>query len=208
MLWPIISLMNTISSVFYSIYLEVNNWIWPFNKAAGLFYSISSFFASLGWAFSDFDTWVMNIANQLSTFISWNNLTAWFTEWAVMITDAWNWVKNWGSNVLSKINSWWSATATTVHSWIDAAVQGFNTLKAQWDNFWNTILPNLMTIGQWYLLWPLKLLEITGLIDSAFFTRQDFWSGWQEVRDNVIGFITKPLDFLLDKFTDWFLGKE
>lgn len=202
-----VQLFTTIAAIFDAIYSIVNGWIWPFNQVAFLFKWVRDNFQAVASAFASFSTWLESLWAIIQTLISWDNLRSWFFPYLDILITVWNWVGNAVSNIWNVITNWWSATATTVQSWIAAAVQGFQGMVALWNYFWNSILPNLMTVAQWYLLWPLKLMEITGLIDSSFLTREGFWKGWQEVRDNVVGFITAPLDFLLDKFTDWFLGK-
>jgi hypothetical protein len=201
-------LLWDIASIIAEIYAVTSGWITPFNLISRPFYTLYFIVQNIALKVLDFNIWVTNIASQVLTFISWNNLTSWFSKYLDMIIYAWNWVVKWWDNVWYRINAWWEGIWPTIQGWISSATQGLSGLLADFLNFTKNILPTLMTVAQWTLLWPLKLLEITGLIDSAFLTREGFWKGWQEVRDNVIGFITNPLDFLLDKFSDWFLGKE
>jgi len=56
--------------------------------------------------------------------------------------------------------------------------------------------------------WSGAVLQVQGLINTAFLERDSWWAGWQDWRDQVAEFFTNPLEFLLNRFTDWFLGPE
>ena len=204
MLWPIISLMNTLSGVFYSIYLTVNGWVWPFREAAGLFYSISSVFASLGWAFGDFGNWVSNITNQLLTFINWNTLWSWFSQFYTMITTAWTWVLGAWTNVTSIVSSWWAATSATVLGWINTAVQGLAELRVAWGNFWTQTLPNLVSFQWLATWWAGQLPGVQSLILSTLKTAFPFYDEMVQLWGEIKAFFADPEQWVYNKLDSFF----
>ena len=84
----------------------------------------------------------------------------------------------------------------------------FTNLKAAWDTFWTVTFPTLVSWAWLTTWWNSRLEDIQGLINSAFTIREGLWTGWQDWRDKVVEFFTDPLEWLLAKFTDWFLGPE
>ena len=117
-----------------------------------------------------------------------------------------------------------------LRGWIDIAVQfpldlisqveaGLVTIRTEWDSFtgqlpaidaviswWGNWTGNVLTaVNSW---WSARLLDVQGLINSAFVVREDLWTGWQDMRDQVVEFFTDPLGFLEGRLADWFLGPE
>ena len=121
---------------------------------------------------------------------------------------AWAWVTNAVQNITDTIGDWWLVAQTTVQGWIAAATEGLADLKVAWSTFWSVTLPTLVDFAWLTTWWTSRLTDIGNLIDSAFTLRSGLWEGWQEARTNVSNFITTPLDWLWERFTDWFLGRE
>jgi len=200
------SFLYSIASFFWNLYVIVSGWIWPFNQAAGLFRSIGTFIDNIVFEIWQFDVWLQGVVSQIGTYLTWANLTSWFSQFLDMITGAWNWVINWWNNVWNAINSWWNTVYPIVQSWISSATQGLSGLLSSWQNFVTVTLPSLVNWQSIYAWFSSQLGVISGLIDSAFTIRTQFWAGWQEVRDNVFSFLSNPLDWLEQRFTDWFFG--
>ena len=81
-------------------------------------------------------------------------------------------------------------------------------LAAQWSDFLSQKLPTLFdigTVGEW---WRSRVLEVAALIDTRLKESESLWAGWQDFRGTVADFFSDPLEFLLSRFTDWFLGPE
>jgi len=114
----------------------------------------------------------------------------------------------------------WIVEAKGYAASLVAGVSGWLTnLQAAWDEF-KGLIPTIDEVISWWgnwagsvlatidTWWDSTVLEVQGFIDSAFTEREPFWAGWQDWRDKVIEFFTDPLEWLLEKFTDWFLGPE
>jgi len=226
----IIEELNDASDFFYSIYREVNDWVWPFWLAAEFFYDLCRVFNWLAWDFLDFADWVNDVAYKITSFFTELDLDAWFQQWKTRILDSWDWVRYAWSNVTSIVGEWWSTTWTDVKGYIDIATQGLDTLKAAWDsfwrvtfpewtgkldslraawdNFWTTTFPNLVSF-QWLTeWWNTRLMEIDQLINDTVRTWFPFYDDLVELWNGIVEFFVDPLEWLLDRFTDWFLGPE
>lgn len=221
---------NDASSFFYSIYLEVLGWVYPFRYAAGFFYQLCLIFNDLAWGFYDFNQWVDEVAAKVSDILSWSTIWNYILNNVPNLTAIRDWFYSWWSNVTSAVSSWWASTQYTVKDWIEIARSYLQDqlnnlgavvaiLEAAWGDFLDW-LPSFQEFGAWFSNWWSNVLgkiiawgalpaqQIQSLIDSAFGQREPFWSGWQDVRDNVIEFFCDPLEWLWTRFADWFLGKE
>jgi hypothetical protein len=226
----IISALNSCSDYCYQIYVKVIGWVWPFWEAAGLFYQLSVLFATLAWQFYDFSNWVSDVQSKVLAILNWSTIWSYILSYVPNLTQVRDWFYSWWSNVTSVITSWWSATQYTVQVWISTAVQpfnsmltawnnfwnstwpawvsSFNSLKSAWDNFWRYTLPNLASFDALEDWWNGRVGDLQGLINSAFTVRASLWQGWQDMRDNVVEFFTDPVEYIWERFTDWFLGPE
>jgi hypothetical protein len=226
----IINALNSVSSWFYQIYLDVNGWVWPFNLTAGLFYQLCLLFNTLAWRFSDFGSWVNEVAGKVSQILSQADILGMLRTWLTYAENAWSWVVNAYTNVAGIVNAWWSSVSLTVKAWIQAAKDELksyinsillvvNSLAAAWDSFKGKI-PTLDQVISWWgnwtgnvtsLLtawWSGRLLEVQALIDGAFKARDSLWAGWQDIRQQVLTFFADPVEYIWERFTDWFLGPE
>lgn len=195
-----------------------------------LFLYVSSWFRKLLTPIAHFSDWVYNanqlLANILSIDTIWTTFRQWF-EWAewswTWILDAWWYVNGW-------IDDWWGPTSLIIQGWIAIATQGFNDLVVAWDSFWTITwpewtgkidnltsdvhsfftltLPELVSFTWLTSWWNDRLLDVQSLITTAFVDRDSWWSGWIDVKNEVIEFISSPLDWLEGKLADWFLGPE
>ena len=222
----IISACNSASSFFYSIYLEVYSWVYPFWLAAAYFSSLSSLFSNLAWYFYDFNTWVDNTANKLLEILNWNTIQSYIRSWFYSLSDLSTIFYFFWTNVTNVISNWWSTAQATVKSW-DDAVKSFlqaqlntvnsllTSLQASWDGFKGKI-PSIDAIISWFTNWwgnvlaqviawgALTALQIQSLVDSAFTLRNGFWEGWQDIRAQVLEFFADPLQWLYDRMDEWF----
>ena len=226
----IVTALNTVSSLFYSAYVETYYWAWPFNYLATPFYYGSMAFSQLAWRFSDFGAWVNDVSSKIGNYLSWDTIWSYILSYVPNLATIRDWFYNWVTNVNNTVSSWWSATSVTVQGWISAAVQPFNamltawsnfwnstwpgwvssfyTLKSAWDNFWQYTLPGLVSFTWLATWWNERLLDVQGLINSAFLARAGFWEGWQDMKNNVVEFFADPLGWLESRFAVWFLGPE
>lgn len=229
-MWSIIGALNSVSSWFYQLYLSCYYAGWPLSSIAGWFYTLSSTFADVSWAFYDFSSWVSDVSSKIGNYLSWSTIWSYILSTVPNLLSIRDWFYNWWGNVVSVVDSWWAATQLTVRAWIDAGNQyftgvatawnnfyqstwpqfiaGFTGLKAAWDGFWTVNFPNLVSFGWLGTWWASQLQDVQALIGSAFTDRAGLWDGWQDVKNSVVSFLSGPLDWLWDKFTDWFLGAE
>lgn len=222
--------LNAATDFFYDIYREVLDWVWPFWYAAEFFYDLSIVFNWLAWDFHDFGEWVYTVVDDLRDILTWSNIRSLIRSWLPDIEDLVDWWDWWWVWVGQEIDDWWWYTKNTVQGWIDLATQGFDELVTAWDSFWNITWPNLLAItnslsAAWDNFWTVtfptlvaftwldtwwdsRLIDISDLIDTAFTLREGWWLDWLEIKDQVVEFFVDPWEWLLTKFTDWFLGPE
>jgi hypothetical protein len=226
----IVSWLKDIEGYFYDAYLEVYGWIYPFWLLSYPVLYASRGFGWLAYYFSLFNNWLVWAQGEMDKVLGWSTIWSYILSYVPNLVQIKDWFYSWATNVTNTVNSWWSATQATVQGWISTAVQpfnsmltawsnfwnntwpgwvsSFNTLKAAWDNFWSYTLPNLVSftwLGTW---WDSRLTDVQGLINSGFTARQSLWSGWQDIRTSVLTFFQDPVEFIWDRFTEWFLGPE
>lgn len=226
----IIEDLNSASDFFYSIYLEVLDWVWPFWLAADFFYSLCRVFNWLAWDFSRFAEWVNDVADQVENILSWSTIWSYILSYVPNLVTIRDWFYSWWNNVTSVVTSWWSSTQWTVQGWITTATQGLSTLtvawdnfwtvtwpdwmnrfailKAAWDDFWTVTFPNLVSFNWLGIWWNDRLQDIDRLMSDKLTTWFPFYDDLSQLWREIADFFTNPLEFLWAKFTDWFLGPE
>lgn len=226
----LITLTTNAALFFLNAAAEVGTWVWPFHLLGAPLWGLYETFWAWRLNLFDFNEWADDIwakvqriwtSEGILGLINWwfpdlGNVIEWFI-------GRWNWF--W-----QLVGEWWDTTKTTVLGWIDeawnwakelidATEKGLAQLWADLQWFFD----NLLTFGEiiaWWKDWLGKiaaalirwgfvtLLDVSGLIDTAFLEREGFWSGWQDLKDNVTNFFIDPLETLLTLFADWFLGPE
>lgn len=226
----IIDLLWEISQWFYDAYQEVKDWVWPFYLLKYPLYAIYGRFMWLSEEFYDFSEWLEWAADLLGSVFSWTTIKSLIRSWLPGLEAAIDWFLSWTTWVGQYITDWWSGILPYILTYVDNAVGGlvdlatiwdnfwtvtwpqwmslFDELVSSWDDFWTNIFPDLVSFTWLTTWWNGKLLEIDTLINSWFLAFAPFWSGWQEIRDNVLEFFADPLEWLWTRFTDWFLGPE
>lgn len=226
----IVTALNSCSSWFYKIYLECLSAGAPLWWIASFLYQISLLFNTLANGASSFFTSFNELWARAANILSWDTIWSYLLSYIPNIAQIRDWFYSWWDNVGSVISSWWAATTVTVQGWISIAraeLRGIinqvdvtlGSLRADWDAF-RGMIPTIEQVIYWWgnwagnvntvltTWWAGQLLEIQGLINSAFTARQSLWAGWQEMRDNVAGFFDDPVEYIWDRFIDWFLGPE
>lgn len=224
----IINALNSVSDWFYSIYLEINGWVYPFWQAADFFYQLCLLFNTLAWKFYDFSNWVSDIAGKVVNILNWDTIWSYILSYVPNLVAIRDWFYSWWSNVTSVITGWWSATMVEVLGWIAIAVQpfnsllaawanfwnslwpqltaSFNSLKSAWDNFWLVTLPSLVSFSWLTTWWESKLLDVQGLINSTLKTYFPFYDDLVRLWSDIAEFFTNPVGYIWKRFTDWFFG--
>ena len=226
----IFSLVWDISELFHEAYLEVDSWYSPFNYLATPLYWIYRRTGSLLTPISQVSDWAYDINQSIASLPSMGTIWSTFKDWFNWAEWSWQWVQDSWLIIPGMIDDWWNSTMVEVQGWIDESSQYFtgivNTLLAKVSQVELSIsellgrLPVLDELVSWWdnwqgnvhtyidTWWTSTMGEVQGLINTAFIDRESWWTGWIDVKNEVIEFITNPLDFLLDRFTDWFLGPE
>ena len=214
----IVQRLNYISDFFYDLYLDCYYVGWPLDVLDTWFYYISDYFSKLAWHFSDFGTWVNDVAAKVLDILNWSTIWSYILSYVPNLTEISDWFYYWWDYVTQVVDTWWTSTSTTVLAWIDEA--------KQWTQIWIdylqsqvyalgvriddilALIPDMSEIQAWFTNWTGNvsqvintwwsgaILEVQGLIDSAFTIRESFWAGWQDWRDQVTEFFTDPEDWL------------
>jgi len=207
----------------YSSFLPLD-WL---GDALGDLSDFTSMVAGYLW---DASNWYEDAVDLIREILTWQTIRGFIRSWLDGIETAIAWFSDWWFEVGQRIDSWWADTWSTVQDAIDLATRGLEDLEAEWDNFWEVTFPDILDdiaglksewdsfwtvtfptlvsfswLGIW---WSSRVQEVQNLIDSAFTIRESLWTGWQDMRDQVIDFFTDPLEWLWGRFTDWFLGPE
>lgn len=204
----IFSVVWDIKDYVYVAYTIVQGWVWPFSALSAPIYTLYVVINGLLTPIANFGEWVDDIATKIAAILTERGVIALLQTWLTYAEDAWDWISSALFNVWSIVDTWWSLTSFAVKGWLTVATEGLSTLIVAWGTFLKVTLPTLINstgLDEW---WQSRLQDIDTLLNSAFTTRAGLWSGWQEIRDQVVEFFNSPLDWLLDKFTDWFLGPE
>jgi len=229
-LTDIVYFFNDAADFFYDLYQETYDWIKPFKYVSNLFLFICYVFEDLAWAFRDFGDLIWDWKYEIEGILSWSTIRSYIRNWLPDLEDAIEWWWDWWDWVTDTVDEWWYSTKNTVQAWIDVAVEGLDTLKvawsdfwnitfpqwtsklttlrAEWDNFWTLTLPGLVSqidLGVW---WQSRLLDIDLLMDTKIKDWFPFYDSLSQLWDSVVEFMGGPLDWLEKKFTDWFLGAE
>lgn len=204
----IFSLVWDISTFFNNAYETVSDWVWPFYYLANPLYWIKLAFWNLLTPIAHFGDWVNDVADKVSDILGPEGIISLLRTWLTYAENAWSWISNAFSNVWNIIDTWWTTAKTTVQGWIDIAKQAvislldtvsksLASLQTAWDNFRTITLPTLAT-GK----------VVSDLINSSLRTWFPFYDDLVKLWDGIKAFFVNPFDWLLEHFTDWFLGKE
>lgn len=226
----IISYLASARDWFFNAYNEVRGWVSPFYYLSTPLFYLYIAFDRLAIYFSYFNDWVSDAAAKLRTILSYSNIASYFKTIFDAATNAWSWVINAWGNVTDIINSWWSSTQQAVLAWLNDTVTfllslignlqtWLGTLQAAWDSF-KGMIPSISEILSWFSNWWALILEkilawgglpaifVQDLIDSTLRAWFPFYNTLAEIWGTIVEFFTDPLEFLLSRFTDWFLGPE
>ena len=210
--------MSWIDSIFSAVW-DIATWFWNAATEVQDVWIVGSFFAKIckwiGDRFWDlltpiahFGDWATDVSNKVANILSSEGILGLIKSWFPWLEDIGNWFANIWTWLWTSIDTWWSTASTTVKDWISTATEGLAGLKVAWGNFFTVTLPTLFDLKYAELWWGGKLKDLGDLIDSKlkeWFPNYDTEAAQQPDR---ISFFAQPLDWLLNKFTDWFLGPE
>jgi len=81
-------------------------------------------------------------------------------------------------------------------------IPSIDQIIAWFSNWWGSVLARIIAWG------ALTGAQVDELISSRLKDFDPFWAGWQDFKDRVVEFFSDPVEFIWDRFTDWFLGPE
>jgi len=142
----IVSYCNNASDFFYSIYLEVNGWVFPFWYAATFFYRLCTIFNNIAWNFYHFSQWVDDVAARVAQIVSLDNIYAYFKSYFDKAAAAYNWVYYAWVNVTGIIDSWWYDAQQTVLALINEV---YTWTLTQLNTTKTTILAVISNLETW-----------------------------------------------------------
>ena len=149
----IFSIVWDISDWFWSAYLEVDSWIYPFYYLAPILLEISDAFWDMLDPIADLSDWAYDIQEAIGSILDLGDIWDAFRDWFIAASDAWEWVLDAFETVTGWIDNWWSDTSLIVQGWIDTAKEALQTLiddlttwltdlQAAWDAF-KTKIPSI-----------------------------------------------------------------
>lgn len=217
----IVTYCNSISDYFYSIYVEVLGWIYPFWYIARFFYYLCDLFNNLAWAFYSFSQWADDVNSKVTNILTYANIRSYFDNFFFWAFEAWSWTSNAWTIVVSIINSWWGSVGYTVRVWIedakqwagaqiDSLVGTINYILAWWNEFQPKI-PSIDEILSWFTDWWGKILasiiswgaltgiQISTLIDSKIRDWLPFYDELAGLWGDIKLFFTDPLQWAYDR---------
>lgn len=215
---------------FFRIYSEVNGWFWPFSLAADFFYQLSIEFYKILESIWDFEKWVDVVVEKIAKILSSLDILKLIKLWFPWLSDIGEWFSDVGSWLTTMVEGWWGTVSETVLGWVQGAKdlatsliseanKAIDSLQVGWSNFWNITLPELnkklndadIKLESYRVLTETSTIsktDATDLMDSKIKDASPGWSGWTDVKDSVVLFFTKPLDWLVGQLEDWFWGVE
>lgn len=221
----ILEYLNSITTVFYNLYLETRGWIYPFSLVASFFYTLSTITNSIAWQFYYFSQWVENVTDKLANILSYENIAAHFRSFFNSASEALEWVRQAPKNIINTVDTWWEGVKLTIWSRIDIAKEALQSnldavnnrifsVKEAWDSFKSKI-PSINEVLTWFTNWRGKVTstiitwgaltskEINELLASRTKELKPFWEGWQELRAQVTEFFTDPGKWFFDRVEGW-----
>lgn len=192
----IVSRIQDIADYFYDAYLEVFDWIYPFNLLAPPLYYICYGFSYLAYYFDQFSDWVDFAASRISDILDWSTIWSFILSYVPNLSAISNWFNSWKDFIWQEVITWWQYKKEQVESWIDVAK---DTLQYQLDYLSIRVDSIQSRISDIVSMIPSAtdiLTSAQALIDGAFLSRQDFWQGWQDFRSQVTDFFSDPEDWL------------
>ncbi len=229
--------LDSIIEWFYSLavaswdaYQEVKGWVWPLHLLSEPLYDLHWAFYNLYYYFGEFNEWLTWASDRINDILSIWDIFSLTTTWRTYASAAWAWVLDAWWNVWDIVDSWWSTTSLTVQAWIDQAIYDVNTLgdqvvaslgdlRSSWEDFltltWPSMVADLGGLRVDFVNFLVNILPglatwtgVNDLVESTMRSWFPFYDDLVIIWDDVAEFFTDPWEWLLSRFTDWFLGPE
>jgi hypothetical protein len=200
----IVEALWAIAQTMWEVYDTTAGWIWPFRLLSGPFYVLHIVFANLALLFGKFLDWVTTLGDQIQHLLSWDSIKKLILGWLPSLDEVVAWFSSWRDKIWGVVESWWEAISTTVLGWIDIVAKALEGLRVEWDHFWNTTLPWLVSfdwLGQW---WAGQLPGIQSLIYSTLKTWFPFYDELASLWGEIKAFFADPLQWVYNKLDEFF----
>ncbi len=161
--------------------------------------------------------WVLD---GINTLITWaQQVGAWWEEFRQEVLDIFNLIPQWINEVWdyvlnlvdatrSIIATWWEATFEIVKEWVRALVDtvkdavtvvnnALTWLTLQWDNFTTSILPTLAS-----------RFDVREIVQTILTPLLSIFNFLESVKGDLIDFFNDPVEYIWQRFSDWFFGGE
>ncbi len=183
-------------------------WVWPLNIIAPFFRALSSIADGLFSGFFDFVYWADRVNRDIREMLTKSWVIDYLSNPLSQLNKLWSWFLDRASYITAITTTWWQGISTTILGWVEMAktyalglvnnLQGVvNTLSSNWNVFTGTVLPTLAS-----------RFDVDTLIKSAFKPWTDLFNFWGQVGSEVKMFFLNPVDYIWQRFTDWFFGGE
>lgn len=203
-----------------------------FNDVANRFYDGDEEFSPSEYClysrFMELNSWALGVIAAIGNILDWESIQALILGWLTDLELLMAWFSNWWDNVQDVIGAWWATTSLTVQGWIDAAVASIGDLVADLEDYlgelrgeWDEFALKLPAIGEvldWFrdpagnilaivtTWWAATMGQVQELIASELREWFPFYDDLAATWSDIASFFSGPLDFLWDRFADWFLG--
>jgi hypothetical protein len=209
----------TVAGLFGNIADRVSGWITPFNWLASPFTWIHDRIFSLAVSVGKFFAWVRGVADVIGGLQGWDDIWQLIISNLPWLENIGEWFQSWYQHIADVFQDLWRSVTPMIKGWISTAVQSLEAIGEAWGNFWDNLWPQLtgwvdeLRAG-WDHFIKVTLPSLPGwgdigdFIDSRIDQLSGFWEGWQEIREQVFDFFSNPIEYLWERFIDWFLGPE
>lgn len=213
------------ANVFLNLALDAYSWPIVGGWLGDGFAALVDFASECAYALWQASNWYEDTVDALRDILSWSNIRNLIRSWLEGIETAIAWFSNAFSNVVSIADAWWAPIWSNVQEFIAAATQGFDELKAAWDNFWNVTWPGLLADitgleGEWDNFWKVTfptlvsfkgletwwnstVIDVNKLIEDTIKVWFPFYDSLSELWDGIEKFFTDPLKWLYDRVEDF-----
>lgn len=214
----IVDRLNAVSGFFYELYYDCYYVGWPLDVVGYWCYYLADAFSDLAWDFSDFGTWVNDVAAKVADMLSWTTVWSNIVSIIPNLETIRDWFYSWWLNVYGVVTDWWAATSWTVQAWIDQAGENIMLLvnqveaslvdlRASWDDFWTITWPAmLLDLGSLRSAWENFLAStlpdlatwsgVGDLVESTLRSWFPFYDDLIALWGDIKAFFTDPEDWL------------
>ena len=174
---------------------------------------LPDFFYAFAIANYDTATWLYHLAiswdkvwEAVGNFLTKLDVLDIMSQFIKQLGQVWSWFSNWWGNVWDTIDDWWDGVYGYVKDWVSTAIQGvrdwvddtrawLGRLESDWVDFRQNILSTLA-----------RTFDVQQMINGALLPWRDLFNFWGSFSHEVGAFFTNPIEYIWNRFSDWFFG--